>query len=77
MIFDTHAHYDDEQFDIDREELLDSMAAGGIGTIVNAAASPESWDRILELTEKYPFIYGMIGVHPDEVGSLDEEKHAI
>lgn len=74
MIFDTHAHYDDEQFDIDREELLDSMAAGGIGTIVNASASPESWDRILELTEKYPFIYGMIGVHPDEVGALDEEK---
>lgn len=74
MIFDTHAHYDDEQFDIDREELLDSMAAGGIGTIVNAAASPESWDKILELTEKYPFIYGMIGVHPDEVGALDEEK---
>lgn len=74
MIFDTHAHYDDEQFDTDREDLLDSMAAGGVGTIVNASASPESWDRILELTEKYPFIYGMIGVHPDEVGSLDEEK---
>ena len=75
MIFDTHAHYDDEQFDTEREDLLDSMAAGGVGTIVNASASPESWDRILELTEKYPFIYGMIGVHPDEVGSLDEEKY--
>ena len=32
MIFDTHAHYDDEQFDTDRDELLSSMAAGGIGT---------------------------------------------
>lgn len=74
MIFDTHAHYDDEQFDTDREELLDSMAAGGVGTIVNASASVESWDKVLGLTEKYPFIYGMIGVHPDEAGSLDEEK---
>ena len=74
MIFDTHAHYDDEQFDTDREALLDSMAAGGVGSIVNASASVESWDKVLGLTEKYPFIYGMIGVHPDEAGSLDEEK---
>ena len=74
MIFDTHAHFDDEQFDTDREALLDSMAAGGVGTIVNASASVESWDKVLGLTEKYPFIYGMIGVHPDEAGSLDEEK---
>ena len=36
MIFDTHAHYDDEQFDTDRDELLNSMAAGGVGTIVDA-----------------------------------------
>ena len=74
MIFDTHAHYDDEQFDTDREALLGSMAAGGVGTIVNASASVESWDKVLGLTEKYPFIYGMIGVHPDEAGSLDKEK---
>ena len=56
MIFDTHAHYDDEQFDTDREELLERMASGGVGTIVNASAAVESWDKVLELTEKYPFI---------------------
>ncbi|MCI8722457.1 MAG: hydrolase TatD, partial [Ruminococcus sp.] len=43
MIFDTHAHYDDHQFDPDRETLLGQMEAGGIGTIVNASASVESW----------------------------------
>lgn len=74
MIFDTHAHYDDKQFDADRTALLDSMEAGGIGAIVNASATVGSWEKVLELTEKYPFVYGMIGVHPDEVGSLDEEK---
>ena len=47
MIFDTHAHYDDEQFDTDRDELLSSMAAGGVGTIVDAAATVESWDKIV------------------------------
>lgn len=76
MIIDTHAHYDDEQFDIDREELLSSLEAGGISTVVNASASVHSWDKILELTKKYPFVYGMIGVHPDEIGELDEESFA-
>lgn len=74
MIFDTHAHYDDKQFDTDRAEVLGSMEAGGIGTIVNASATVDSWKKVLELTETYPFVYGMIGVHPDEVGALDEER---
>lgn len=74
MIFDTHAHYDDEQFDADRDELLNSMETGGIGTIVDAGSTLESWDRILELTEKYPFVYGAIGIHPDEVGTLNEDE---
>lgn len=76
MIFDTHAHYDDEQFDSDRAELLGRMNAGGIGTIVNAGSSVASWDKVLRLTEDYPFIYGAVGVHPDEVGELDEESFA-
>lgn len=74
MIIDTHAHYDDEQFDADREELLGSMEEGGIGLIVNVGSTVASWDKIEELTEKYPFVYGAVGVHPDEVGELDEEK---
>lgn len=76
MIFDTHAHYDDRQFDEDREEVLGSMQAAGVGTIVNASATVGSWEKVLELTRRYPFIYGMIGVHPDEVGDLDENKFA-
>ena len=42
MIFDTHAHYDDEAFDEDREALLSGLAAGGIGTVVNVGADMES-----------------------------------
>ena len=76
MIFDTHAHYDDEQFDTDREELLGAMESKGIGTIVNASASPDSWDKVVGLTEKYSFIYGMIGVHPDDAGMLNEQNFA-
>ncbi len=74
MIIDTHAHYDDEQFDADRSVLLGSMQEQGVEKIVNASATIASWDRVMELTQNYPIVYGMIGVHPDEVGELDEEK---
>ena len=73
MIIDTHAHYDDEQFDTDRDELLKSMHDGGIGLIVNAASTLESWGNIQRLTEEYPFVYGAVGIHPDEAGTLTEE----
>lgn len=74
MLFDTHAHYDDKQFDPDREELLKSMEAEGVGLIVNAASTVDSWEKIRLLTEQYPLLYGSAGVHPDEVGALDEKK---
>ena len=74
MIFDTHAHYDDRQFEEDREELLGSMRENGVELIVDAGSDIASWDKIEQLTDRYPFIYGAIGVHPDEVGELDEEK---
>lgn len=57
MIFDTHAHYDSEQFDEDRETLLASMKEAGVGMIVNVAASLESCFEVPKLAEKYPFMY--------------------
>lgn len=76
MIFDSHAHYDDEAFDADREEVLKSLHDQGVGTVVNVSASLESIRRTVELTEKYPFIYGAAGVHPDETGELNEASFA-
>ena len=74
MIFDTHAHYDDEAFDEDRDELLKSMQPGGIGCIVNVGASLRGVQATYDLMQKYDFVYGALGVHPDEVGELNEEK---
>ena len=74
MIFDTHAHYDDDAFDEDRDALLAGMQEAGVEYIVNIGASMASSKRSLELAKKYPFIYAAVGVHPDEVGELDEEK---
>jgi len=72
MLFDSHAHYNDSQFDGDRLEILDSMEANGIGYIVNAADSMESIEKILPLTEKYRFIYAAVGVHPEECQNLTD-----
>ncbi len=76
MIFDTHAHYDDGQFDEDRAELLASMAENGVGTIVNVSASYASCERVTDMVRDYPFLYAAVGVHPDEVGDLNEESFA-
>ncbi len=74
MIFETHAHYDDEAFDEDREALIDSLPQSGIGLVVNVGASINTSKKTLELTKKYPFFYGAIGVHPSETAELNEEN---
>ena len=74
MIFDSHAHYDDEQFDEDRDILLSGMEEAGIGGIINMGASLEGVAASQALAEQYPFVYAAAGVHPDHVGSLNEEN---
>lgn len=73
MIFDSHAHYDDEQFDSDREELLLSMQENGVGTIVNVGSTLCSCEKVVELAKRNSHVYAAVGVHPDEVGALNEE----
>ena len=72
MIFDTHAHYDDEAFNEDREELLNSLAVHGIETVVNIGASIQSTKNTLQLMKQYSFLYGAVGVHPSETGELND-----
>ena len=73
MIFDTHAHYDDEAFDEDRDQLLASMKDGGVGCIVNVCASAGGFDGTLKLMEAYPFVYGAVGVHPDDAEIMTQD----
>ena len=76
MIIDTHAHYDDEAFDPDREVLLASMQEHGIEKLVNVCASIDGLQDTVKLIEKYPFIYGAVGVHPDDAEQMTEETRA-
>ena len=72
MYFDTHAHYDDEQFDLDREELLSSMPENGVELIVNPASNLDSCRKVLEIAEKFPFVYAAVGVHPHDAKEMDD-----
>ena len=72
MIFDTHAHYDDEAFNEDRDKLLLSLPENGIEAVVNVGASIQSTKNTLELMKKYSFVYGAAGVHPNETAELNE-----
>ena len=74
MIFETHAHYDDEAFDEDRDVLLSSMRENGIEYIVNVGANLKSTAASIALAQKYSFIYVAVGVHPSDTGELDEES---
>ena len=72
MYFDSHAHYDDEVFDEDRDELLMGMKEKGVEFIVHSSADLGSCRRGIELANKYPFIYCGVGVHPHDVATLKD-----
>ncbi len=72
-MIDTHAHYDDKAFDEDREEVLGDLASHGVCRVVNSGSSLESCRRTIELTERYPFVYGSLGIHPCDTAELTEE----
>lgn len=76
MIFETHAHYDDEKFDGDREELIAELREAGISHVINVGASIESTKTTLELVKKHDFMYAAVGVHPSDVDGLNEETFA-
>jgi len=73
-IFDTHAHYDDEAFDTDRDALISALQTQGVAKVVNVGASLASCKKTLALMDRYDFIYGAIGVHPSETAELNEEN---
>ncbi|MCD8347380.1 MAG: TatD family hydrolase [Lachnospiraceae bacterium] len=75
MIFDTHAHYNDEAFDEDRDELLAGMESAGIVGIVNMGASWRDVEESQLLAARYPFVYAGVGLHPDHAGELIKKMH--
>ena len=72
MLFDSHAHLNDERFDEDREELIPSLQEKGVDLVVNPGACIKTSIESVELANEYGFIYAAVGVHPHDVGELDD-----
>ena len=72
MLFDTHAHMDDQAFDADREELLSSLPGAGIGLLMNPGCSLESSRNAAALAAQYDWMYAAVGSHPDVADEVNE-----
>ncbi|WP_024622407.1 TatD family hydrolase [Metaclostridioides mangenotii] len=72
MLFDSHAHLNDERFDEDRDELIKSLRENNVDLVVNPGADIETSKSAVELSNKYDFIYAAVGVHPHDVSELDD-----
>lgn len=72
MLFDSHAHFDDRQFDADRDGLIKSLPSYGISYVVNVGSDYESSVKSVELAHKYDFFYAAVGVHPYDAKTVDD-----
>lgn len=73
MIFDTHAHYDDEAYEEDREDILKLIRQDGVGLVTDVGATIASTKKAVALSEQYDFIYAAVGVHPEGVEELTDQ----
>ena len=77
MYFDTHAHLDDEQYDVDREDLIRSMQEQDIGLCMTVGANMDMNHKAVELAQRYPgYLYAAVGIHPHDAAELNEETMA-
>ena len=77
MIIDSHAHYNDEVFDGDRDEILGGLASRGVELVVNIGTDIESSRYSIDLTNKYDKVYAVVGFHPDYVDDVTEEDYLL
>ena len=68
MLFDTHAHYDDESFAADRDAVLTALPEQGVGLILNPGCGVESSRKAVRYAAAYPHVYAAVGIHPENCG---------
>jgi TatD DNase family protein len=71
--YDCHAHYDDERFDPDRDEVLRAVHEGGCDRIINIGCTLERSAKSVKLAENYDFVYATAGIHPSDVTGTPDD----
>jgi len=72
--FDTHAHYDDERFDPDRDELLAAVHSAGVERILNPGCNLASSRKAAQYAARFPFLYAAAGFHPSDAGDFGNDS---
>lgn len=72
--FDSHAHYTDEVYNEDREELIERMYKNDITKIIAASSNLETSKQSIELANKYEHIYATVGIHPSDIKEINLEE---
>ncbi|MDO5555482.1 MAG: TatD family hydrolase [Clostridia bacterium] len=72
--FDSHAHYNDEKFDLDQEEILKTIYNSGISKIINAGYSLESSEKAIQIANSHKFIYATVGISPNDINNFKQEN---
>ena len=72
-IFDSHAHYDDERFDIDREEVIENLFSNGVDGIINVGCNMERSQKSVDFANKYEKFYAAVGIHPEDIYDLPND----
>ena len=70
MYFDTHAHYDDEAFDADRDTLLEALPEAGVALVIDPGCDVNSSEKAIELAARYEHVYAAVGIHPEELDKM-------
>lgn len=78
-LFDNHAHYNDEKFELDRDEIIKKIYESGVTKIMCAGYSLESSKKALEIAKNYDFIYTIAGISPNDIpgrfaGEVEDEN---
>ena len=72
-IFDSHAHYDADAFDTDRDAVLAALPSQGVCGVIQCATDPQSIAQSLKLAQQFPFVRVAVGIHPEFVNSAKPE----
>ena len=72
---DTHAHYSDNAYDADREELLGSLAAENVGIVIDPAVDVASAEKAISIGKGRDGYYCAAGIHPHECGDADADDY--
>ncbi len=70
-LFDTHAHLSDKRFDDDRDEVVSRLNDAGVTLVCDVACDLRDVSATASLVERYPFIYGVFGMHPHTAEFMD------